>query len=139
MQGKSLWALLFCGKNSRTYFNSGMGVNRHEPTFVQFSRSLEYASCKELFEEKGWTDFLRKFQGYNGRFALDFSQSFNGEVAEIGNFKFTVTEEYISKVTWLPLSHEKSFKRGSLDPMDCAKFLKPTYKSFDWSKRVLCS
>lgn len=82
---------------------------------------------------------LEKFQGYNDRVAMAFMESFDGEVARVESLKIKVTENLISKETKLSLTYEKYFKGGYLEPNDCAKFLKPAYKSIKWSKGVLQS
>ena len=82
------------------------------PTFIQFLHSLEYDQCKGSPEEKGWMPFLQKFQGYNDQVALAFAKSFDGEIAQVGNLSFKITEESISKATGLPADGEKFFKGG---------------------------
>lgn len=72
--------------------------------------------------------FLRKFQGYNDKVTLSFSQSFNGEAMEVGNLKFKVIEGSISKVTGLSPMGDLFFKVCHFDVTECTKFLKPTYR-----------
>lgn len=68
-----------------------MGVDKHEPTFCQFSQTLEYQSCKTVIEEKGWKVFLQTFQGYNDAVSLAFAQLFDGKRAKVGSLQLKIT------------------------------------------------
>jgi hypothetical protein len=44
----------------------------------------------------GWDIFIRKFKGYNLMVAQDFSQTFDGFRAKVGDLKLEVTEDSIA-------------------------------------------
>lgn len=53
------------------------------------------------------------------------------------NLHFKITEESTSKAIGLPSTGEPFFKGGQLDVSNYTKFLKSTYQTISWSKRVL--
>lgn len=51
--------------------------------------------------------FLKKFQRYNDKVPMAFTQIFNGRVLEVRILKFNVTKMSINKTARLPLTSEK--------------------------------
>jgi len=65
-------------------------------------------------------------------------QNSNGENVEIGNLKFKITNESISKVMRSSYISEGFIKREPLIIAHYEKFLKPPYQMLSWSGGVLC-
>ena len=58
----------------------------------KFDSSVIHEKCLEIFERKQWIPFFEKFDGYNEKVSMEFSHSFDGERAIIGNFTFRFFE-----------------------------------------------
>jgi hypothetical protein len=55
--------------------------------------------------------FIKKFQGYNLRVAKEFTLTFDGCRAKVGDIQLEITEEFLSEATGLPLTSQKWFKK----------------------------
>jgi hypothetical protein len=62
-----------------------MGVDRHEPVFMVFRETEEYATCREKFERDGWVPFLEQFRGHHDEMSQAFAQSYDGETVQLGS------------------------------------------------------
>jgi len=49
-----------------------------------------------LLKKAKWLRFIQKFKGHNKEVMKAFTRSFNDQVVEIGDLKFTVTEASIA-------------------------------------------
>ena len=86
---------------------------RAEPEGPKFMEG--YPQVKIMLRKARWLQFIQKFKGYNKEVAKTFARSFDGIEAEIGDFKFTVTEASIAVATELPQEGERWFKNKSFD------------------------
>lgn len=74
-----------------------------------------YPQVKDLLKKEKWLRFIKKIKGHNKEITKAFARSFNGQVVEIGDLKFTVTEASIAAVIDLPQEGEKWFKNNILE------------------------
>ena len=86
---------------------------RAEPEGANFLEG--YPQVKDLLKKAKWLRFIQKFKGHNKEITKAFARSFNSQVVEIGDLKFTVTEASIAAATDLPQEGELWFKNKSLD------------------------
>ena len=75
-------------------------VSRIEPG--KFDPSTIHERCLEIFEKKQWIPFFEKIDGYNEKVSLEFSCSFDGEKATVGNFTFRLSEDIMAQIIGLP-------------------------------------
>lgn len=61
-----------------------------------------YPQTKEALKKAKWLKFIQKFRGYNKEVTKAFARSFNGHTVEVGDLKFTITEDTIAVATSLP-------------------------------------
>lgn len=73
---------------------------RAEPEGPKFFEG--YPQVKDLLKKEKWLHFIQKFKGHNKEITKAFARSFNGQVVEIGDLKFTITEASITAATDLP-------------------------------------
>ena len=59
-----------------------------------------------LFENPGWGQFFRCFNGHNVEVTKQFALSLKENVAQIGDFKFIIDEDKIAEATKLPQTEE---------------------------------
>jgi hypothetical protein len=78
--------------------------------------------AREDLEGQGWLVFLEKFQGFNLRTAQEFSLSFDGCRAKVGDIQVEVTEEFLGQATGLPLSGQKWFKNAKVEEVPWSLF-----------------
>jgi hypothetical protein len=64
-------------------------IVRVEPNEIQ--TFLLYDDAREYLERSGWLIFIRKFRGFNLQVAQEFSFSFDGCRAKVGDVKLEVT------------------------------------------------
>ena len=83
--------------------------SRIEPE--KFNSSTIHEKCLEIFERKQWIPFFEKFDGYNEKDSLEFSHSFDGERATIGNFNFRLSKDILAQIIGLPQQGERFFKK----------------------------
>jgi len=69
-------------------------TNRVEPK--TFDSSQYHDDCIAILRDKQWLPFLEKFNESNEEVTKQFSFTFNGEKALIGNFSFRVSEDAIA-------------------------------------------
>jgi hypothetical protein len=88
-------------------------VARVEPNGIQ--TLLLYDDAREDMESIGWLVFLSKFQGFNLQTAQEFTLSFDGCRAKVGDFQLEVTEDFLSQATGLPESGQRWFKNAKVE------------------------
>ena len=74
-----------------------------------------YPQTKELLKKVRWLRFIQKFKGHNKEVTKAFARSFDGQIVEIGDLKFTVTKATVAAATGLPQEGERWFKNRSVD------------------------
>jgi hypothetical protein len=80
-------------------------VVRAEPNGRQALLTFDGAYAD--LEEFGWLSFIRKFDGFNMVVARQFTLSFDGGRAKVGDLQLEITEQSISLATGLPVNGEK--------------------------------
>lgn len=65
-----------------------------------------YPQVKDLLKKAKWLCFIQKFKGHNKEVTKAFAWSFNGQMMEIGDLKFTVTEASVEAAKNLPREGE---------------------------------
>lgn len=73
---------------------------RAEPEGPKFLEG--YPQVKYLLKKAKWLRFIQKFKGHNKEVTKAFARSFNDQVVEIGDLKFTVTKASIVAAIDLP-------------------------------------
>jgi hypothetical protein len=96
-------------------------VVRVEPNGSQ--TLLLYDDASEDLKSQGWVEFLKKFQGYNLQAAQEFTLSFDGCRAKVGDVQLEITEEFLSEATGLPLTGKKWFKNSKLEEVPWSLFV----------------
>jgi hypothetical protein len=67
--------------------------------------------------------FLKKFQGYNLQVAQEFSLTFDGCRAKVGDMQLEITEEFLGEATGLPLTGQRWFKNSKVDEIPWSLFV----------------
>ena len=88
-------------------------VVRAEPNGYQALLMLNGAYSD--LEEFGWLPFIRKFDGYNLTVARQFSLSFDGYRAKVGDVQLEITEQFLNLATSLSIMGQKWSKRYKVD------------------------
>jgi hypothetical protein len=96
-------------------------VVRIEPNGCQ--DFLSHDDAIDDLKAHGWDVFLKKFEGYNLQVAKYFAQTFDGFRAKIGDIQLELTEDFMSKVTGLPLKGERWFKNAKLEDVPWSLFM----------------
>jgi hypothetical protein len=74
-------------------------VVRIEPNGVQ--TLLLFDNAREDLERNGWLVFIEKFEGFNLAVAQQFSLTFDGCRAKVGDIQLELNEEFLSSATGL--------------------------------------
>ena len=70
-----------------------MGIDHHEPSTRQVLENISsFQASKELFAAHGWFQFFNHFSGYDDEVSLQFSNTFDGDRAQVGDIVLTVLE-----------------------------------------------
>jgi hypothetical protein len=88
-------------------------VVRIEPNGVQML--LLFDNAREDLERNGWLVFIEKFEGFNLAVAQQFSLTFDGCRAKVGDIQLELNEEFLSSATGLPAKGQKWFKNSKVD------------------------
>jgi hypothetical protein len=88
-------------------------IVRVEPNGIQ--TLILYDDAREDLERSGWLVFIRKFQGFNLQTAQEFTFSFDGCRAKVGDVQLEVTEDFLSQATGLPASGQRWFKNAKVE------------------------
>jgi hypothetical protein len=75
-------------------------VSRYEPE--KFDPSEIHKDCIQIIEKNQWISLFEKFDGYCEKVGLEFSCSFNGGRATVGNITIRISEDVIAQITGLP-------------------------------------
>ena len=73
---------------------------RDEPNGSQ--TLLMFDSARSDLEEIGWLSFVQKLEGFNLCVARQFSLTFDGCRAKVGDVQLEIDEQFISLATGLP-------------------------------------
>jgi hypothetical protein len=82
--------------------------------------------CDDMSEDlksQGWVEFLKKFQGYNLQAAQEFTLTFDGCRAKVGDIQLEITEEFLREAMGLPLTGQKWFKNSKLEEVPWSLFV----------------
>jgi hypothetical protein len=82
-----------------------------------------YDDASEDLKSQGWDMFIKKFQGYNLQVAKEFTLTFDGYRAKVGDIQLEITEDFLSEATGLPLTGQKWFKNLKLDEVPWSLFV----------------
>jgi hypothetical protein len=88
------------------------------------------------FRIDGWFNLLMKFSGFDYGVAKAFAESLGGQHVQMGNIRFNVTEEFISRATKLPTRGERWFKNQSIIVVDLNLFLNIGHQNLEWMKGI---
>jgi hypothetical protein len=81
-------------------FSAMAPVVRIEPNGIQ--TLLLFNNSHEDLESNGWLVFIQKFKGFNLAVAQQFSLTFDGCRAKVGDIQLKLNKEFLSSVTGLP-------------------------------------
>jgi hypothetical protein len=88
-------------------------------------------------EQKQWIGFLEKFVGSCEEVALEFSHSFDGERATVGNITIRISEDSIAHVIGLPQIGERYFKTKHFKDKSWAPFISSLrVAAINWKKGI---
>jgi hypothetical protein len=85
-------------------------VVRIEPNGIQ--TLLLFDNAREDLENSGWLVFIQKFEGFNLAVAQQFSLTFDGCRAKVGDIQLELNEEFLSSATGLPAKGQRWFKNS---------------------------
>jgi hypothetical protein len=88
-------------------------VVRIEPNDVQIF--LLFDNAREDLERNGWLVFIEKFEGFNLAVAQQFSLTFDGCRAKVGDIQLELNEDFLSSTTGLLAKGQKWFKNSKVD------------------------
>jgi hypothetical protein len=84
-----------------------------EPNGVQ--TLLLFDNAHEDLESNGWLVFIQKFKGFNLAVAQQFSLTFDGCRANVGDIQLELNEEFLSSAMGLPAKGKRWFKNSKVD------------------------
>ena len=84
-------------------------TNRVEPTELNWID--KFSACAELFENAGWLDFFKKFDGYNTEVSHKFAQCYNQDTVSFDTLKFKLTVELVAEAIGFGNEGELWFKK----------------------------
>ena len=67
--------------------------------------------------------FIKKFQGYNLQVEKEFTITFYGYRAKVGDLQLEITKDFLSEATGLPLIGQNWFKNLKLDEVTWSLFI----------------
>jgi hypothetical protein len=76
---------------------------------------LMFDNAQKDLEENCWLAFIQRFEGFNLYVARQFSMTFNGCRAKVGDIQLEIDEKFISSATGLPASGQRWFKNCKVD------------------------
>jgi len=104
--------------------------------FVKFETSKLQPKSLAVLQKVGWLGFLSKFHGYNEEVTRDFSHSFDGDNANIGNLTIHIFEYKPTQVTSLPQSRERWLKNRQLEEKSWTSFLNKSKPKPNWTRVI---
>jgi hypothetical protein len=110
-------------------------VSSYEPKNLD---TLEiHKDCIQILEQKQWIAFFEKFDAFCEEVALEFSHSFDGERATVGNLTIRISEDIIALVTGLPQTRERYFKTKHFKDKSWASFIsRSRVAAVNWKKGI---
>jgi hypothetical protein len=88
-------------------------VVRIEPNGSQ--ALLLFDNARKDLQDSGWLTFVQRFEGFNLFVAQQFSLTFDGCRAKIGDIQLEISEEFISSATGLAATGQRWFKNSKVD------------------------
>jgi hypothetical protein len=88
-------------------------IVRIEPNGIQTLLLFDNASGD--LESNGWLVFIQKFEGFNLAVAQQFSLTFDGCRAKVGDIQLELNKEFLSSATGLPAKGQRWFKNSKVD------------------------
>jgi hypothetical protein len=88
-------------------------VVRIEPNGSQ--TLLLFDNAREDLENSGWLVFIQRFEGFNLSVAQQFTLTFDGYRAKVGDIQLELNEEFLSSATGLPATGQRWFKNSKVD------------------------
>jgi hypothetical protein len=88
-------------------------VVRIEPNGSQ--ALLLFDNAQKDLEDSGWLTFVQRFEGFNLIVAQQFSLTFDGCRAKVGDIQLEINEEFISSATGLAATGQRWFKNSKVD------------------------
>jgi hypothetical protein len=88
-------------------------VVRIEPNGSQ--ALLLFDNARKDLENSGWLVFIQRFEGFNLSVAQQFSLTFDGCRAKVGDIQIELNEEFISSATGLSATGQQWFKNSKVD------------------------
>jgi hypothetical protein len=76
---------------------------------------LMFDNAQKDLEDNGWLTFMQRFEGFNLVVAQQFSMTFDGCRAKVGDIQLEVDEEFISSATGLPATGQRWFKNSKVE------------------------
>jgi hypothetical protein len=88
-------------------------VVRIEPNGSQ--TLLLFDNAHQDLENSGWLVFIQRFEGFNLSVAQQFTLTFDGCRAKVGDIQLELNEEFLSSATGLPATGKRWFKNSKVD------------------------
>jgi hypothetical protein len=88
-------------------------VVRIEPNGSQ--TLLLFDNARKDLEDGGWLVFIQRFEGFNLSVAQQFTLTFNGCRAKVGDIQLELNEEFMSSATGLAATGQRWFKNSKVD------------------------
>jgi hypothetical protein len=76
---------------------------------------LLFDNAQKDLEDNGWLTFAQKFEGFNLFVAQQFTLTFDGCRAKVGDIQLEISEDFISFSTGLPSSGQRWFKNSKVE------------------------
>jgi hypothetical protein len=76
---------------------------------------LMFDNARRDLEDSGWLTFVKRFEGFNLCVARQFSMTFDGCRAKVGDIQLEIDEQFISSATGLPTSGQRWFKNCKVE------------------------
>ena len=103
----------------------------------EFNSADLHEKCLEIFENKQWISFFEKFNGHHEQVSMAFAETFNGEIARVGNLQIRLSEDVLAQVTGLPQQGERFFKTKQFKEKVWIPFLcRSRAGSVNWKKGI---
>jgi hypothetical protein len=74
-----------------------------------------FDNAREDLESNGWLVFIHKFEGFILAVSQQFSLTFDGCRAKVGDIQLQLNEEFLSSATCLPAKGKRWFKNSKVD------------------------
>jgi hypothetical protein len=86
---------------------------RIEPNDIQ--ALLLFDDARKYLEDSGWLAFIQRFEGFNIFVAQQFTLTFDGCRAKVGEIQLELNEEFISSASGLAATGQRWFKNSKVD------------------------